>query len=76
MKSKNRRQRALYEALLSLGGRANTRDIAGRAGLNVNGASQTLGVMRGVCCAESLRGGDTIWQLAGTTGADDQARMM
>lgn len=42
---KNKRQRIIHQALIDLGGKAGTRAIAERCGLNINGVSQTLGVM-------------------------------
>jgi len=42
----NRRKKDILNALKQLGGRATTREIANRlGGWNVNGVSQTLGVL-------------------------------
>lgn len=58
-----RRQRNILTALTDLGGEATTRQIAERAGLNVNGVSQSLGALyQNVECLGG-RGGETRWRL-------------
>jgi len=42
---KNKRQMVIYNTLIALGGTATIREIADKAGLNVNGVPQTIGVM-------------------------------
>ena len=58
----NHRKRKIFEALLILGGEATTREIAGAIGMNVNGVSQTLGVLANVLCLGG-RGGDCRWKI-------------
>lgn len=58
----NHRKLKIFEALLILGGEATTREIASAAGMNVNGVSQTLGVLANVRCLGG-RGGDCRWKI-------------
>jgi len=60
-----RRQKIILAALNELGGIATTKQIAEKTNLNVNGVSQTLGVLspKYVKCLGG-RGGNTKWQEA------------
>jgi len=60
---KNKRQKLIYQALVDLGGVADTRRIAERCGLNTNGVSQTLGVMDDVGFSYDSRTRITMWRL-------------
>lgn len=57
-----KRQKIILQTLKSLGGEATTREIATKAGLNVNGVAQSLGVLGVVECLGG-RAGDTKWKL-------------
>jgi hypothetical protein len=58
-----KRQKNILIALAELGGEATTRQIAKKAGLNVNGVSQSLGALHQ--CVDCLggRGGETRWRV-------------
>lgn len=58
----NHRKRKIFEALAFLGGEATTREVARSLGMNVNGVSQTLGVLANVLCLGG-RGGDCRWRI-------------
>lgn len=58
----NHRKRKIFEALVSLGGEATTREIASEAGMHVNGVSQTLGVLAHVKCLGG-KGGECRWKI-------------
>jgi len=58
-----KRQRLILIALIELGERATTKQIAKRAGLNVNGVSQNLGVMDKYVERLGGRGSKTTWRL-------------
>ena len=59
---KNKRQREILQALKDLGGQASVHDIAAKAGMNVNGVSQTLGVMAGVRLV-SYKAGESVYRV-------------
>ena len=58
----NHRKRKIFEVLVSLGGEATTQEIASAAGMNVNGVSQTLGVLANGRCLGS-KGGECRWKI-------------
>ncbi len=59
----SRRKKTILRALAELKGVATTRQIAGAANLNVNGASQTLGVLYPYVICLGRRGGECKWEL-------------
>lgn len=59
---RNPRKQKIFEALVSLGGQATTREIASAVGKNVNGVSQTLGVLAHVKCLGG-KGGESRWKI-------------
>lgn len=58
-----KRQKTILTALAELGGEANTRQIAERVSLNVNGVSQSLNVLYQYIECLGGRGGETKWRL-------------
>ena len=58
-----KRQRKILQALKDLGGEANTKQIAEKAGLNTNGVSQSLGAMYLYVDCLGGRGGETRWMV-------------
>lgn len=62
---KNKRQRTIYKALVSLGGRAGTRAIAGKCDLDANSVSQTLGRMNDdvMLAAYDSEGREWVWAI-------------
>jgi hypothetical protein len=60
--SSKKRKVIILRALQGLGGEATTRQIAGKVNLNVNGVSQSLGVMPEVECLGG-DAGETKWKL-------------
>ena len=60
--SSKKRKKIILEALEKLGGKATTRQIANKVKLNVNGISQSLGVMPEVKCLGG-DAGETEWKL-------------
>lgn len=64
MRSLKPRQRQILTALHDLGGQANTKQIAEKAGLNTNGVSQSLGALNGTYVQLVGRDGrQDIWKL-------------
>ena len=57
-----KRKKIILAALAGLGGKATTRQIAEKVNLNVNGVSQSLGVMNEVVYSGG-NGGDTEWKI-------------
>jgi len=62
MISTRKRKEMILSALKGFGGIATTRQIAEKVNLNVNGVSQTLGVLQQVKCLGG-RGGECKWKL-------------
>lgn len=62
MISTKKRREMILSVLKDLGGVATTRQIAEKVGLNVNGVSQTLGILQQVECL-SGKGGECKWKL-------------
>ncbi len=62
MISTKKRKEMILSALEDLGRVATTRQIAEKVNLNVNGVSQTLGVLQQVKCLGG-RGGECKWKL-------------
>ena len=62
MLSTKKRKEMILSALKDFGGIATTRQIAEKVNLNVNGVSQTLGVLQRVKCLGG-RGGECKWKL-------------
>jgi len=58
----NHRKRKIFEALLLLGREATTQQIAVSLGMNVNGVSQTLGVLPNEKCMGG-KGGECRWNI-------------
>ena len=58
-----KRQKIILAALKELGGETTTRQIAEKAGLNVNGVSQSLGAMYQYIECLGGRGGETMWKI-------------
>lgn len=59
-----KRQRKILETLIALGGRATTREIAAKAGLDVNGVSQSLGAMKEHVHSRGGKAGDRLWEMS------------
>ncbi len=57
-----KRQKDILNALKEFGGKATTRQIALKTGLNVNGVAQSLGALDGVEYIEG-KGGDAEWKM-------------
>ncbi|MBI2047693.1 MAG: hypothetical protein HYT27_00995 [Parcubacteria group bacterium] len=61
-----KRQKQILKALLDLGGKATTRQIAEKTNLHVNGVSQSLDAIayqNSDLVYLGGKGGDTLWQL-------------
>jgi len=58
-----KRQKLILAALAELSGEATTRQIAEKVNMNVNGVSQSLGVMTEFVEPLDARGGETRWKL-------------